>query len=92
MFLGAPHVETLRNRPVIVSMMTAMTAAVGGVILNLAVWFTWHALLPDAGKFDWFVAVVAAGAWFAIERFRAGVIPVLSCCTVLGILYRTIYP
>ena len=91
-FLGAPHVETIRTRPAIASVMTAMTAAVVGVMLNLAVWFTWHALLPETGRFDGFVAVVAIGAWFAIERFKAGVIPVLSSCAVLGILYRTIYP
>ncbi|WAC20559.1 chromate efflux transporter [Luteolibacter sp. SL250] len=87
-FLGAPHVETLRNRPRISSMMTVMTAAVVGVILNLAVWFTWHSLWPGGGAFDVFAAVVAMASWLALERFNTGVIPTLAACAGLGILYR----
>ncbi len=90
-FLGAPHVETLRDRPVIASMMTAMTAAVVGVILNLAIWFTWHALWQETGRFDFFVAVVAVVAWVAMDRFKAEVIPVLCGCAGLGILYRALH-
>ncbi|MBX3741278.1 MAG: chromate efflux transporter [Akkermansiaceae bacterium] len=87
-FLGAPHVETLGTRPRISSMMTVMTAAVVGVILNLAVWFTWHSLWPEGGSFDFFAAVVAVASWVAMERFKAGVIPTLAACAGLGILYR----
>ncbi|RYD32100.1 MAG: chromate transporter [Verrucomicrobiaceae bacterium] len=87
-FLGAPHVETLRNRPRISTMMTVMTAAVVGVILNLAVWFTWHSLWPGGGSFDFFAAVVAVASWVAMERFKAGIIPTLAACAGLGILYR----
>jgi chromate transporter len=87
-FLGAPHVETLRNRPRISSMMTVLTAAVVGVILNLAVWFTWHSLWPEGGSFDVFAGVVALASWMAMERFKAGVIPTLAVCAGLGILYR----
>ncbi|RYD44208.1 MAG: chromate efflux transporter, partial [Verrucomicrobiaceae bacterium] len=61
-FLGAPHVETLRSRRGINAALTAVTAAVVGVILNLAVWFSWHALVPENGGFDIFVAVLAVGA------------------------------
>jgi chromate transporter len=43
-FLGAPHVEGLRSRPGLSSALTAITAAVVGVILNLAIWFAWHTL------------------------------------------------
>lgn len=88
-FLGAPHVETLRNRPGITSAMTAMTAAVVGVILNLAIWFAWHALMPEPGRFDFFIAAVTVAAWIAMEKFKVGVIPTLCSCAVLGILWKT---
>ncbi len=84
-FLGAPHVEGLRERPALASTLTAITAAVVGVILNLAIWFAWHALRPESGKIDVFVAVVAVGAWLAMERFKIGVIPTLAACAALGI-------
>jgi len=89
-FLGAPHVETLRSKPLISTMMASMTAAVVGVILNLAIWFTWHSLWPKDGPFDIFAAVVAVASWVAMERFKARVIPTLAVCAGLGILYRTL--
>lgn len=87
-FLGAPHVEGLRERPGIAAALTAITAAVVGVILNLAIWFAWHALVPAAGTFDWFVAVLAVGSWIAMERFKIGVIPTLGACAMLGIIWK----
>jgi chromate transporter len=87
-FLGAPHVETLRKRPRISSMMTVMTAAIVGVILNLAVWFTWHSLWPEGESFDIFAAVVAVASWIAMERYKSGVIPTLVVCAGVGIFYR----
>ncbi len=87
-FLGAPHVEGLRKRPALASALRAITAAVVGVILNLAIWFAWHALWPEQGKFDAFVATVAVGAWVAMERFKLGVIPVLAACAALGVLWK----
>ena len=87
-FLGAPHVEGLRERPALASTLTAITAAVVGVILNLAIWFAWHALKPPEGGFDGFVAAVAVAAWLAMERFKIGVIPTLSACAVLGVIWK----
>jgi chromate transporter len=85
-FVGAPHVEGLRERKAVASTLTAITAAVVGVILNLAIWFAVHALVPEKGKFDIFVAVAAVGAWVAMERFKIGVIPVLVACAALGVV------
>lgn len=87
-FLGAPHVEGLHERPALASTLTAITAALVGVIPNLAVWFTWHAVAPEQGNLDVFVAVVAIGAWVSMERFKVGVIPVLAACGGLGILWK----
>jgi chromate transporter len=89
-FLGAPHVEGLRERRGLSTALTGITAAVVGVILNLAIWFAWHALLPAGGGFDSFVAVIALGAWLAMERFRIGVIPTLAACALLGMLWKLI--
>lgn len=90
-FLGAPHVEGLRTRPGLSSALMALTAAVVGVILNLAVWFAWHALLPDGKSPDYFTAVVAMAAWVAMERFKIGVIPTLAACAALGVLWNLLW-
>ncbi len=87
-FLGGPHIEGLRERPALASTLTAITAAVVGVILNLAIWFAWHALRPESGGFDYFVALTALAAWLAMERFKLGVIPVLAACAGLGMLWK----
>lgn len=85
-FLGAPHVDRLRERPALAAALNAITAAVVGVILNLAVSFTRDALWPEGGGFDTFVAVTALAAWLAIGRFKLGVIPVLAACAAAGLL------
>ena len=90
-FLGAPYVQCLHERPALASTLTAITAAVVGVILNLAIWFAWHALRPGEGVFDYFVAAVAAGAWLAMERFKIGVIPVLGACALLGVIWKLVF-
>jgi chromate transporter len=87
-FLGAPYVEGMHERPALAATLTAITAAVVGVILNLALWFAWHALRTGAGGIDWFVAVVAIGAWLAMEYFKKGVIPTLAACAVLGMAWK----
>lgn len=91
-FLGAPHVEGLRERPAIASTLTAITAAVVGVILNLAIWFAWHALWPEGGGLDLFVAGLALAAFVAMERLKLGVIPTLLGCAILGVVRVTLWP
>ncbi len=86
--LGAPHVEGLRQRPALASALTAITAAVVGVILNLAIWFAWNALRPTERTIDYFVGVLAIGAWVAMERFKIGVIPTLATCALLGVIWK----
>jgi chromate transporter len=89
-FLGAPHVEGLREKPGLAAALTGVTAAVVGVILNLAVWFAWHALRPAAGGFDYFVAAIAIASWLAMERFKIGVIPTLAACALLGMVWKLV--
>lgn len=89
-FLGAPQVEQLRQQPRLGAALTAITAAVVGVILNLGVKFSTHALWPEPRhQFDWFVAVVAVAAFVAMQRFRVGIMPVIGGCALLGLVWRT---
>lgn len=84
-FLGAPYIERLGEQPRLSAALTAITAAVVGVILNLAVKFSIHAIWPEpGGVFDPFVAAVAVAAFVAMQRFKVGLMPVIGVCAVLG--------
>ncbi len=87
-FLGGPHVEGLRTRPGLAAALGGITAAVAGVILNLAIWFAWHSIRPEPGVIDYFVLAVAAGAWVALERFKVNLVPVLGAAAALGLLWQ----
>jgi chromate transporter len=86
-FLGAPHVEGLRTRPQLEAALGGITAAVVGVILNLAVWFALHTAWPKAGP-DWFVIIAAVAAMLFHERWKAGVLPLLGTCGAAGVLWQ----
>lgn len=85
-FLGAPHIEKLGEQPRLSAALTAITAAVVGVILNLGVKFTIHALWPASGGFDVFIVVLAIAAFIAMQRFKIGLMPVIGLCAVAGLL------
>ncbi|WP_395731937.1 chromate efflux transporter [Prosthecobacter sp.] len=85
-FLSAPHIEKLGEQPRLSAALTAITAAVVGVILNLGVKFTTHALWPASGGFDAFIAVLAIAAFIAMQRFKAGLMPVIGACALLGLV------
>jgi chromate transporter len=84
--VGAPFVETTHGNLKFTAPLTAITAAVVGVVLNLAVFFAYHVLWPQglSGSFDWFSALLGLGALVALFRFKVGVIPVIAACAVLG--------
>jgi chromate transporter len=89
-FLGAPHIEQMRRNAAITSTLSAVTAAVVGVILNLAVWFGVHVLFPANGSIDWFAAAVSTVAFVGMIRWKWGVIPVILGAGILGVIYRTL--
>jgi chromate transporter len=92
-FLGAPFVEGLRHMPRIGACLTAITAAVVGVILNLGVKFATHALWPETGGgFDVFVAVTACAAFVAMKWFKVPFTAVLVGCALLGLATAFITP
>jgi len=89
-FLGAPHIEQLRGNVKLTTGLSAVTAAVVGVVMNLAVWFGQHTLFPGANQIDWFVLVVALAAFAGLWRWKWNIIPVVLGAGALGCLYRAI--
>ena len=87
-FLGAPHIEQLRGNERLTAALAAVTAAVVGVILNLAVWFGLHVLFPEAGEIDWFAAAVAVLAFVGMLRWKWNVIPVIFGAATIGLIFR----
>lgn len=85
---GGPLVESTHNELKFTAPLTGITAAVVGVILNLALFFGYHVLWPAgfAGGFDWPSAVIALGAAVALFRYKRGVIQVLVGCAASGLL------
>jgi chromate transporter len=85
-FVGAPFVETTHGNLKFTAPLTAVTAAVVGVVLNLAVFFAYHVLWPQGftGRFDWFSALLGAAALVVLFRYKAGVIAVIAACAALG--------
>jgi chromate transporter len=85
-FLGAPYVEVSRENRALTGALATITAAVVGVVLNLAVWFGLHVLLPADRGLDWFALGVAAAAFVAMQRFRVEIVPVVVGAAGLGLL------
>lgn len=84
-FLGAPYVGNLHRRPAWSAALAAMTAAVVGVIVDLALVFTRRAVWPEgAAGADWGVAGLAVLAWVALRSGRVPVPVVLAGCGVVG--------
>ena len=85
---GGPLVEATQGQLKISAPLTAVTAAVVGVILNLALFFATHVLWPEglAGRFDALAAVLAVMAAVALIRYKLGVLPVLVACAALGLV------
>jgi chromate transporter len=87
---GGPLVEATHGKLGFTAPLSAITAAVVGVILNLALFFADHVLWPGGfgGRFDAFSALIATGAALALFRFKVGVLPLLAACAVVGLVIR----
>ena len=99
-FLGAPFIERLRGNAALGGALSAVMAAVVGVILNLAVWFALHTWFREAHPLRWmglrldipvpaslepWALTLSAAAIVAIFRFKAGMIPTLLACATAGV-------
>ncbi|WP_137891334.1 chromate efflux transporter [Ramlibacter sp. 2FC] len=91
---GGPLVESTHDDLKFTAPLTAITAAVVGVILNLALFFGYHVLWPRgfAGSFDWASALIALGAAIALLRFKRNVIHVIAACALVGLTFRMLMP
>ncbi len=100
-FLGAPYIEGLRGNRSLGAALAAVSAAVVGVILNLAVWFAIHVIfrevravgfgpfsldLPVPGSIDWLAAALSVAALVAVFRFKLGIATVLGGAATIGAL------
>ncbi len=91
---GGPLVEATRGELKFTAPLTGITAAVVGVIINLAAFFAWHtfwplgtAEAPFAGMFDWFPVIVAIAAFVALWKYKADIMKVIGVCALLGLAY-----
>lgn len=104
-FLGAPYIEYLRGNHRLTSSLSAITAAVVGVVLNLAVWFSLHVIFervgetavfgmrlytPDLASIDPFAATIAAAALFAMFRLRWPMLRTLAVSAATGALLYSV--
>jgi chromate transporter len=104
-FLGAPFIETMRGNKGLAGALSAITAAVVGVILNLSIWFALHTVfretvpvrsfglsfdMPVWSSLDIAALVLAIAAATAIFRFNVGMLAVLAGSCVAGVVLRLI--
>jgi chromate transporter len=90
--LGGPLVESTHGKLKFTAPLTGITAAVVGVILNLALFFAAHVLWPSGfpGRFEWFSALVGLAALVALWRYKTGMIPVILACGTAGLAHHLI--
>ncbi len=101
-FLGAPWIEALRGQRALSAALSAITAAVVGVVLNLAVWFSLHVLfavvdtrqlgpmrlfVPDVATLDVAALALSAFALLATFRWKLGMLKVLGTCAAAGAIW-----
>ena len=89
---GGPLVEASHGKLGWTAPLSAITAAVVGVILNLALFFAWHVLWPQGfgGRFDGVSALIAVAAAVALLRWKVGVLPLLAGCATAGLVARLV--
>jgi chromate transporter len=92
--IGGPLVEATHGDLKFTAPLTGITAAVVGVILNLAVFFAYHVLWPQGlgATFEWFSALMGLAACVALFRYNVGIIPVISACGAIGLMYSLSKP
>lgn len=104
-FLGAPYIETLRGNRALGAALSTITAAVVGVILNLAVWFALHVMfgtvnelhaygatlyVPDLATLEPGSLVLTIAALVAMLHFKVGMLPTLAVSALAGMVYQLV--
>ena len=93
-FAGGPLIETTHGKLAFTAPLTAITAAVVGVILNLALFFAWHVWWPQgsAGPFDVVAAAITVLAVLALFRFKVGVMTLIAASALAGLIVTMLPP
>ena len=94
---GAPLVESTHGDLKFTAPLTGITAAVVGVVLNLALFFGWHVIFPRAteaapfsGGFEWFYALISLAAFIALWKYKQDIMKVIAACAAVGLVYTLI--
>jgi chromate transporter len=102
-FLGAPYIEALRRNKALSAALAAITAAVVGVVLNLAVWFAVHVMfaevrevalgpfkapVPSWTSLDAMTAALSVAALVAMLRFKVGMLTTLAAAALIGVVWK----
>jgi chromate transporter len=94
---GGPLVEATHGDLKFTAPLTGITAAVVGVVLNLALFFGWHVLWPQgsesdpfAGTFQWFYALISLAAFLALWRYKMDILKVIAACALVGLVHALI--
>ena len=92
--LGGPFIETTHGNLKLTAPLTGITAAVVGIIVNLALFFAYHVFWPSgiSSALDVLSVMLAAIAMIALFRFKAGVIPVILGCGIVGMALNLLAP
>lgn len=87
--IGGPAVEATRNDVKLTAPLVGITAAVVGVILNLALFFAYHVLWPDGldGRFEWFSALMGIAAFFALFKWDIGIFRLIALSATVGLAF-----
>jgi chromate transporter len=85
-FLGAPYIERLRSNERLRAVLSGITSAVVGVILNLAIWFALHSLIPYGKRVDYFLISLTLLFCVGIVTKKWKTVPVVAIAALLGFL------
>ena len=89
-FLGAPYIERLRGNVALTAALATVTAAVVGVILNLAVWFALHVIFPNSGRADGIAVALSAVAFVGMLKWKWDVIAVVIGSGLVGLVVQLV--
>jgi chromate transporter len=87
-FLGGPYIEKLRGNEALTTTLSAVTAAVVGVVLNLAVWFGLHVIIPRDGTVDLLAILVGTVAFIGMVRWKWDIVPVVLSAGFAGLTFK----
>lgn len=86
--LGGPYIEKFRGNKKISSSLSAITASVVGVVMNLAVWFGLQVLFPVSKGVNWFGIIVGSISFVTIQWGKIGIIPVILAAGGMGLIWN----